>query len=69
MLYHAHKEHRITMPFNPVNLRPLLSVLPPNEVEIVSAIGFKALEAADLLRFSRAANENASAGEVRRAVY
>ncbi|KAF7972386.1 hypothetical protein HWV62_18104 [Athelia sp. TMB] len=66
------EEHRITIPFNPVNLRPRLSVLPPHEVEIVSALGFTALEAADLQRFSSLASSSPSPGadddEVRRAV-
>ena len=57
------------MPVNPVNLRPLLSVLPPNKVEIVSAIGFKALEATNLLRFARTPDAKTEDTEVRRAVY
>lgn len=63
----------MSIPFNPVNLRPLLSVLPLNGVEIVSTIGFKTLEAANLLRFARAAecvvDAKAEYAEVRRAVY
>ncbi|KAF7978270.1 hypothetical protein HWV62_1108 [Athelia sp. TMB] len=66
------EEHRITIPFNPVNLRPLLSVLPPHGVEIVSALGFTALEAADLQRFFSLASSSPSPAdedeEVRRAV-
>lgn len=67
----SQRDHSITMPFNPVNLRPLLSVLPPNQVEIVSAIGFKALEATNLLRFGDSVKNGAgprSDAEVRRAV-
>ncbi|KAF7973748.1 hypothetical protein HWV62_14332 [Athelia sp. TMB] len=56
-----HQEHCVSMPVNPVNLRAQLSVLAPHAVEIVSAIGFKALEARDLLRFANA--------DTRRAVY
>lgn len=66
----SQNNHSITLPFSPVNLRALLSVLPPNQAEIVSAIGFKALEATNLLRFGDAVNNGhgpKSDAEVRRA--
>jgi len=51
-------EHRITFLFNPVNLRSRLSTNPPTE--IVSALGFNAIEAADLQRFVKCTGDEAT---------
>lgn len=45
-------EHRVTLSYNPVNLRPRIST--KGAVEIVSALGFNALHASNLLRFDPA---------------
>jgi hypothetical protein len=51
-------EHRVTFPFNPVNLRPRLSTNPPTE--IVSALGFNVIDAADLQRFVTCTGDEAT---------
>ncbi|KAF7976160.1 hypothetical protein HWV62_7481 [Athelia sp. TMB] len=49
-------EHRITLPYNAVNLRPLLSTTNTKDArELVSAIGFNTIDAHDLARFRSAA--------------
>lgn len=45
-------EHRVTLPYNPINLRPWLST--NGAAEIVSALGFNTLDAPNLLRFNYA---------------
>ena len=51
-------EHRVTLPFNAVDLRRLLSTL--GQTELVSALGFNTLDARDLMRFRAAGEEGAS---------
>ena len=51
-------EHRVTLPFNPVNLRSRLSTNPPTE--IVSALGFNIIDAADLQRFVTCTGDEAT---------
>jgi hypothetical protein len=51
-------EHRVILPFNPVNLRPRLSTIGP--AEIVSATGFNVLEAAGLHRFVTCTGDEAT---------
>lgn len=41
--------HCVSIPYNPVNLRPRISTI--GSAELVSALGFNALEALNLLRF------------------
>jgi hypothetical protein len=51
-------EHRVTLPYNPVNLRSRLST--NGAAEIVSALGFNTLEASDLLRFGSCTEDKAT---------
>jgi hypothetical protein len=51
-------EHRVTLPLNPVNLRSRLST--NGTAEIVSALGFNALEALDLHRFVSCTGDEAT---------
>ncbi|KAF7980081.1 hypothetical protein HWV62_39880 [Athelia sp. TMB] len=50
-------EHSVTLPFNAVDLRRLLST--PGQTELVSALGFNTLDARDLMRFRAAGEESA----------
>jgi hypothetical protein len=51
-------EHRVTLPYNPVNLRSRFSTNGP--AEIVSALGFNTIAVSDLLRFGSCAEDEAA---------
>ncbi|KAF7976639.1 hypothetical protein HWV62_5955 [Athelia sp. TMB] len=63
-------EHRITLSYNAVNLRPTLSTQitegaggVPEKRELVSAIGFNTLDARDLMRFRSVGGDNAGVSD------
>lgn len=63
----AEEEQRVTWPCNAVNLRRILNTL--GQAELVSALGFNAIDARDLMRFAAVGAEDASEREILDAIW